>query len=293
VYDPANGIWSADGSVDGCGGPYNSRLNSATYTVPESLAVTLSFSHRYSFEGDFFDGGQVLVSVNGGAFTVVSADNFTANGYANGVIQGNGVLKGLRAFNADSPGYAAGEFITSSAILGTFTKGDKIVVQFLGGWDDCSKASTPSWQIKEVNLAVSSPPTAVTFEGAAKVTRQGVATSFSYQWQRNNGSGFVDIANATGTSYRFFPTTPSDISASYRLLAGVPGKLVPSAEVKVTAPAPVLSLSRTGDVITVTFTGNLQSSTSISGPFSNVTGATSPYTVPAPTGGSLFFRSSK
>jgi hypothetical protein len=76
-------------------------------------------------------------------------------------------------------------------------------------------------------------------------------------------------------------------------LAGVPGKLVPSAEVKVTAPAPVLSLSRTGDVITVTFTGNLQSSTSISGPFSNVTGATSPYTVPAPTGGSLFFRSSK
>jgi len=224
---------------------------------------------------------------------VVPADNFTANGYAPGVIQGSGVLKGLRAFNADSPGYAAGEFITSTAILGTFTKGDKIVVQFLGGWDDCSKGSTPSWQIKEVKLAVSSPPTAVTFDGTAKVTRQGVATSFSYQWQRNDGSGFVDIANATGTSYRFFPTTPSDISASYRLVAGVPGKLVPSAEVKVTPPRPTLSLGRTGDVITVTFTGNLQSSTSLSGPFSNVTGATSPYTVPAPTGGSLFFRSSK
>ncbi len=293
VYDPANGIWSADGSVADCGGPYNSRLNSATYTVPESLAVTLSFSHRYSFEGDLWDGGQVLVSVNGGAFTAVSADNFTANGYAPGVIQGNGVLKGLRAFNADSPGYAAGEFITSTAILGSFTKGDKIMVQFLGGWDDCSKGSTPSWQIKEVKLAVSSPPTAVTFEGAAKVTRQGVATSFSYQWQRNIGSGFVDIANATGTSYRFFPTTPSDISASYRLLAGVPGKVVPSAEVKVTPPRPTLSLSRTGDAITVTFTGNLQSATSISGAFSNVTGATSPYTVPAPTGGSLFYRSSK
>jgi hypothetical protein len=59
------------------------------------------------------------------------------------------------------------------------------------------------------------------------------------------------------------------------------------------AGRPTLSLNRTGDAITVTFTGNLQSSTSISGPFSNVTGATSPYTVPAPTGGSLFFRSSK
>ena len=55
----------------------------------------------------------------------------------------------------------------------------------------------------------------------------------------------------------------------------------------------MLSLSRTGDAITVTFTGNLQSATSISGPFSNVTGATSPYTVPAPTGGSLFYRSIK
>jgi hypothetical protein len=134
-------------------------------------------------------------------------------------------------------------FVTIGSVFGVevpapdFTKGDKIVVQFLGGWDDCSKASTPSWQIKEVKLAVSSPPTAVTFEGAAKVTRQGVATSFSYQWQRNDGAGFVDIANATGTSYRFFPTTPSDISASYRLLAGVPGKLAPSTAVRVTARA--------------------------------------------------------
>jgi hypothetical protein len=67
----------------------------------------------------------------------------------------------------------------------------------------------------------------------------------------------------------------------------------PSAEVKVTAPAPVLSLSRTGDVITVTFTGNLQSSTSIRGAFSNVTGGASPDAVPAPSGGSPFYRSIK
>ena len=123
------------------------------------------------------------------------------------------------------------------------------------------------------------------------MTRQGVATGFSYQWQRNDGSGFVDIANATGASYRFFPTTPSDITASYRLVAGVPGKLVPSNEVNVVPPAPQLSMSRTGEVLTITFTGKLQSATSITGPFSNVTGATSPYTVPAPSGGNLFFRS--
>ena len=79
----------------------------------------------------------------------------------------------------------------------------------------------------------------------------------------------------------------------HRLMAGVPGKMVSSVDVKVTPPRPTLSLSRTADVITVTFTGSLQSSTSLTGPFSNVTGATSPYAVPAPTGGSLFFRSIK
>ena len=55
----------------------------------------------------------------------------------------------------------------------------------------------------------------------------------------------------------------------YRLMAGVPGKMVSSVDVKVTPPRPTLSLSRTADVITVTFTGSLQSSTSLTGPFSN------------------------
>ena len=87
-----------------------------------------------------------------------------------------------------------------------------------------------------------------------------------------------------------FITNPEWFSRRDKLVLG---KLVPSADVKVTAPRPTLSLSRTADVITVTFTGSLQSSTSLTGPFSNVTGATSPYAVPAPPGGSLFFRSIK
>jgi hypothetical protein len=59
------------------------------------------------------------------------------------------------------------------------------------------------------------------------------------------------------------------------------------------AGCPTLSLSRTGEVITVTFTGSLQSSTSIRGPLLNVTGAASPDAVPAPTGGCPFYRSIK
>ncbi len=59
------------------------------------------------------------------------------------------------------------------------------------------------------------------------------------------------------------------------------------------AGRPALSLNRTGDAITITFTGNLQSSTSIRGAFSNVTGSASPDAVPAPSGGSRFYRSIK
>ena len=79
-----------------------------------------------------WDAGQVRISVNGGAFTLVPAENFTANGYAPGNIVGNGIALGQRAFNADSPGYAAGEFITSTATLGTFSKDDTVVVAVRG-----------------------------------------------------------------------------------------------------------------------------------------------------------------
>lgn len=291
LYDAASGTWTAEGSVDGCGGPYDSRLNSAEYVVPVAQAVTLSFSHRYSFEADRWDGGQVLISVNGGGFTNVPAANFTANGYAPGVIQGNGVIKDQRAFMENSPGYAEGTFITTTAILGTFAQNDKIVVQFLGAWDDCSKGLSPSWVIKDLKLSYSSAPMLVAFNSAATVTRQGSPVAFTYQWQRNDGAGFTDLPGATGTTYSFFATVAADMTASFRVLAGVPGRYVPSSVVKVVAPRPSLSLTPTATGVSVSFTGTLQSSPSISGPFVNVGGASSPYVINAPSADAQFFRS--
>ena len=158
VYDAVGGVWTADGSEDACTGPYNSTLNSPAYGVPQNDEATLTFVHRYSFESGLYDGGQVRISVNGGAFTPVPAENFTANGYADGAIVGNGVLLGQRAFNANSPGYATTNFITSSVLLGTFNKNDTIVVQFLGAWDECSCAARPSWVIKSLQVAFGKEP---------------------------------------------------------------------------------------------------------------------------------------
>lgn len=290
IYDAGNGAWVADGAVDGCGGPYNSQLSSPQYTVPVSQAVRISVSHRYSFEGDRWDGGQIRISVNGGGYTNVPAENFLANGYALGTIQGSGILNGQRAFNADSPGYEAGEFITTTALLGTFNANDKISIQFLGGWDDCSTGKTPSWVIKNFQLSYSSAPQQVTFTSVASVTRQGSSVPFTYQWQRNDGAGYVDIAGATSASYSFFPTVAADLAATFRVLVGVPGKYVSSNEVRVAPPRPEVSVGANGANVVVTFTGTLQSASTIDGTFQNVAGATSPYVVPAGTG-NLFFRS--
>lgn len=293
IYDGASGIWTADGADSGCGGPFNSRLTSKEFVVPVDQAVTLNFSHKYSFEGGAFDGGQVLISTNGSAFVPVPAANFTANGYGTVKIVGNGVLKDQLAFINDSPGYAAGTYITSTALLGSFKTGDKIVIQFLGAWDDCSGASKPSWAIKSFALSYSSAPTAVTFASEATVTRQGAPVVFTYQWQRNDGPGFVDITGATTASYRFFPTVAADFSATFRVLVGVPGNYVPSAVVKVVTPDPLptLSISSAGGKVTITYTGTLQSSPTVNGTYTPVVGATSPF-VPAVTG-TVFYRSSK
>jgi hypothetical protein len=294
VYDAANGQWSADGSESACTVPKNSKLHSPAYTVPETEEVTLDFSHRYSFEADRYDGGQVRISVNGGEFATVPGTNFIANGYTATSIQGNGVLNGQAAFNADSPGYATGSFITSSVILGSFKKGDTIVVEFVGAWDECSTASVPGWVIKNVKLAYGKAPRAATFEASATATKQGQPSAFSYQWQRNDGTGFVDIAGANTASFRIFPTA-ADFSASFRLVASIPGKAVNSSVVKLTqgsVTVPEISIKTAGGVTTITFTGTLQSSASVAGPYQGVTGAQSPYTAPS-SQGTMFFRSVK
>ncbi|MBN9692384.1 MAG: hypothetical protein J0M24_19215 [Verrucomicrobia bacterium] len=291
LYDSGSGTWTADGSSEGCDGPYNSRLISPEFVVPASQAVMISLTHRYSFESDYWDGGQILVSTNGGPFVLVPKENFVSNGYATGrTIQGGGVINGQYAFNGDSAGYAAGEFITTTAVLGVFAAGDRVAVQFLGAWDDCSRASLPSWAIKSFTLSTIDPPTRVTFDSEAVVTRQGTPTTFTYQWQRDSGSGFVDLPNEIGSDLSFFAIQPADFESDYRVVVGVPGRFVTSEVVNVVTATttPTVAISATGDSITIIYTGTLQSAPSLAGPFTSVVGATSPFTTTAV--GTTFYR---
>lgn len=295
VYNATAGQWTTDGSHPDCGGPFNSRLTSPAYVVPTTDEVTLNFAHRYSFEGDLYDGGAIYISVNGGAYTPVSPDGFTANGYAVGNIVGNGVLKDKRAFNGDSPGYASGTLITSSVVLGTLNQNDTISVQFVAGFDDCwGPATKPSWLVKSLSLAFGKAPTASTFEAEATASRQGTSVPVTYQWQRNDGAGFVNIAAATFTTLRIFPT-PADFLATFRVVASIAGKSITSNVVRLTegdTTEPEISVTATGSTVTIEFTGRLQSSVTVKGTYSDVSGATSPYSIPNPTG-TAFFRAVK
>lgn len=294
TYVATNGAWSANGADANCGGPFNSKLTSPAYTVPQSDEVTLTFTHRYSFEGGLWDGGQVRISVNGGAFTPVSPDNFTANGYAAENIIGTGVLNGQRGFNGDSAGYSTG-FITSSVVLGTFSQNDTIAVQFVGAWDECSGGTyTPSWQIQSLQLTYGKAAKAATFTAEVSTSQQGTPVTPIYQWQRDDGAGWVDIPSANSASFTIYPTA-ADMAATYRLMVSVPAKSDTSSVVKLIAGVvepPTLSISTSGAGVSITFTGKLQSSASVTGPYQDVAGATSPHVVAAPAG-MMFFRSVK
>jgi len=57
------------------------------------------------------------------------------------------------------------------------------------------------------------------------------------------------------------------------------------------APRPTLGVSKQGGTVTITFTGTLQSSTTVNGSYQDVSGATSPYPVPTGLAPAKFYRS--
>jgi hypothetical protein len=176
-YNSGNGSWSCY-HINACGAAGNgSSLISPTITVSKAGHLVVQIKHRYSFEGGSWDGGQLRMSVNGGAFTTVSASAFSAGGYEATALIGNHPLNGQAAWNGDSPGYSGPAFITSQADLGQFSPGTAVQVQLVAAWDECTTGSNPSWQVDSI----------VVNEGLVKLYTSDFSSS---------GSGFT-VANST------------------------------------------------------------------------------------------------
>ena len=103
--------WAAVGVA---AGPGQENIDLPPFAVPAGPdPVQVEFTHRYSFEYDGttrWDGGAVMVSVNGGPYTHIPGTSFTQNAYI-GTITGPGVLNGFDAFNGDSAGYGTGSML--------------------------------------------------------------------------------------------------------------------------------------------------------------------------------------
>lgn len=156
-----SGGWSTEGQS-----PENSHANTTDLTSPAFVmgvagALTLSFDHRYSFEfdGTRWDGGAVMVALNGGAFAAVPGASFSANGY-NGTVAANSLsqLAGQEAFTSVSAGYANGAFINSVANLGVFALGDSVQVRFRAAYDSNTTGGSPDWAIDNVSLSAVPEP---------------------------------------------------------------------------------------------------------------------------------------
>ncbi len=249
-YAAVSGSWTNHGPAASLGypGPFASGLHSTVIHITNAAPVVLSFTHRHSFElsDKAYDGGQVRLSVNGGAFGTVPSLNFFQNGYE-GAIQGT-VYPNLTTtpgwtnagFIGDSPGYSTGAMITSLARLGSFNVGDTLQLEFLASWDEGAEGTEPNWEISALQVTVgAAPPVTVSFTVGAESTYQFQPNQImSYFWQENTGSGFADVVGAYSPTYTFNASL-ADSGTDYRCIVYSPGASATSSVASLTVALPI------------------------------------------------------
>jgi hypothetical protein len=171
-------FWTPAGwQINGSNGVSLQRLLTPVFTADAS-SFGLVLTHRFSFEENFgggtaFDGGQVRVSIDGGAFTLLGSlgapythtvSAFFMNPYAmQPVVSGT------------SAGYAAPAFITAT-FSDTTTPGTTFQFAFDGAWDNSAMSlNDPDWHLTNVELRDFVNPTAVPEPSAWLLLGTGVA----------------------------------------------------------------------------------------------------------------------
>ena len=157
----------------------------------------------------------------------------------------------LTSPNHQDPGY-----VTSVAGLGSLNAGDTVQLRFLYAGDTNTKGPfQPGWEFNSVEFSPALESNyadgTVTFNTQATATLNSAPTPVAYQWQRNNGTGFVDIARANLPSYSLLPT-PLDNGAIFRCIVRSPGAEATSTEAKLTV-VPRQSIALSGDTAVISW----------------------------------------
>ena len=130
------------------------RLISPEITVPYTVSFNLTFDHYVATEFGY-DGGNLYIQVNGGAWMPVGYYDFTFNAYNVMLVpaaSGNtNPLAGEVAFSGSNPGSVFSSWGTSMVDLTHFVApGDKVKLAFNLGQDGCG--GNHGWYIDDVNL---------------------------------------------------------------------------------------------------------------------------------------------
>jgi Zn-dependent metalloprotease len=147
------------GECSGEAGDLTSRngLISPAITVPAGSTPRLSFEHYVATEATW-DGGNVKVSVNGGAFTLIQPDAYLFNAPAGELDADAGPMGGEPAWTGTNGGELAGSWGTSIIDLGKLAKaGDSVKFRFDMGRDGCN--GVDGWYVDNVKLEVCQGPT--------------------------------------------------------------------------------------------------------------------------------------
>lgn len=140
-YDPINGEWRVNGVI----AVGTSRL-AAPVVVALGGVLTISFTHGWNFENNF-DGGQLLVSLDGGAPQLVPEDAFTQTPYNSTISASFGSpIGGQRAWSGSSAP------VVSTAVLGPLVAGTTAAFLWQGAWDSSVIAGNPNWRMASVTI---------------------------------------------------------------------------------------------------------------------------------------------
>ncbi|WP_197046857.1 M4 family metallopeptidase [Paucibacter sp. KBW04] len=152
-------LFAADADIGTCAPGGNQaglqRIESPEILIPVGAATPrLSFDHWVATEADW-DGGNLKISVNGGAWQLLAASDFVYNAY-NKTLKTVGAgndnpLAGQPAFSGTDGGSLSGSWGRSIVNLSRFAKGgDKVKLRFELGNDGCG--GNTGWYLDDVTV---------------------------------------------------------------------------------------------------------------------------------------------
>ncbi len=167
------------------------RLESPPIALPLATRPVLTFDHYVATE-DRVDGGNLKISVNGGAFELVSGDAFIFNAYNDELRApqwNDNPLAGEKAFVGTNATTYRGSWGQSQVDLGAYARGgDSIVLRFDFGTDGCN--GQDGWYVDNLRLVMQARErqggTRTTTRPLRRRVRSGPASAGPVQAPRNS-----------------------------------------------------------------------------------------------------------